>query len=538
MRLENITIGQVLLQRLKTMADENAFEYRDAFYTWRDLDELSDVFAVKLLKCGIKYDTHVAIWGGNTPNWIITYVALAKIGAVSVLINPRYKEEELAKTFEYSDVEYVCYGDCCSNSKNIIDHLNDRNIGKVKEYMYMGKNEHYREGRAQILKNLNPSDMENLRKAENKVTPQHIASIVFTSGTTSFPKGVMLTHYQLVNISREAVEQMKWETGDRMCMSVPLFHCFGLSTGFLASLRVGFCIYLLPELHTSCILKCIHKYKITILNGVPTIFLALLSNPERREYDLSSLKSGIIAGSKVFKEDYLKICKELKFKKLQQSYGQTETSPCVTFNGYDDLMNIKCISVGKVIPNVKIKIVSTKDGHDLGPYEAGEILVKGFNIMKGYYKCTRQNCEKVKDGWLYTGDIGYVDNCENLYITGRKKDIIIRSGENISPVEIEEAILRYPGVLQVKVFGIPVPVVQEEIAACIVAENGKLDVDGLVRYLKKHIADYKVPKYIYIFKKFPMNLNGKVNVKQLKKEVQWKVSKEEDYDFNRTASTD
>ncbi len=274
MRLENITIGQVLLQRLKTMADENAFEYRDAFYTWRDLDELSDVFAVKLLKCGIKYDTHVAIWGGNTPNWIITYVALAKIGAVSVLINPRYKEEELAKTFEYSDVEYVCYGDCCSNSKNIIDHLNDRNIGKVKEYMYMGKNEHYREGRAQILKNLNPSDMENLKKAENKVTPQHIASIVFTSGTTSFPKGVMLTHYQLVNISREAVEQMKWETGDRMCMSVPLFHCFGLSTGFLASLRVGFCIYLLPELHTSCILKCIHKYKITILNGVPTIFLA------------------------------------------------------------------------------------------------------------------------------------------------------------------------------------------------------------------------------------------------------------------------
>lgn len=530
MKLKNITIGQVLLDKLETMADENAIEYENVFYTWTELDEISNKFAIKFLDCGIEYNSHVAIWSTNTPNWIITYLALAKVGAISVLINPNYKERELSQILEYSDVQYVCYGDFCKNEnhKDVVASLKEKNIGKIKKYIYIGQNKFSQCGKTQASEKLTSSDMERLREAERKVTPQDIASMVFTSGTTSMPKGVMLTHYQLMNTSREAAEQMGWTKEDRMCIALPMFHCFGLSVSFFASLHKGFCMYLLPGFHTSYVLKCIDQYRITILNGVPTMFLALLSNSERKKYDLSSLKSGIIAGSTVFKEDYLKICRELNFEKLQQSYGQTEASPSITFNGYNDPLDIKCVSVGKVLPNVELKIVSTgEDKHELKPYETGEIIIKGYNVMQGYYKRPDQNLKKLKDGWLYTDDIGYVDNDGNLYVTGRKQEIIIRSGENISPKEIEDVIIKYPNILQVKVFGIPAPVVQEEIAACIVSDDAEIQINNLEEYLEKYLANYKIPKYIYNLEKFPLNSNGKVNVKQLKEEIQLRISKEE-----------
>lgn len=530
MKLENITIGQVLSDKVKTMPDENAIEYENVFYTWEELDKISNKFAMEFLEYGIGHDTHVAIWSTNTPNWIVTYLALAKIGAISVLINPNYKERELSQILEYSDVQYVCYGDFCENENctDVVANLKKKSIGKIKQYIYIGQNKSSKCGKTHILEELTFSDMEILRKAKSKVTPQNVASIVFTSGTTSMPKGVMLTHYQLMNTSREAVEQMRWTKEDRMCIALPMFHCFGLSVSFFASLHKGFCMYLLSGFHTSYVLKCVDQYKITILNGVPTMFLALLKNSERKKYDLTSLKSGIIAGSTVFKEDYIKICKELNFEKLQQSYGQTEASPSITFNNYNDPFDIKCVSVGKALPNVKLKIISTgEDKFELKPYETGEIIIKGYNVMHGYYKRPEQNCKKLKDGWLYTDDIGYVDNAGNLYITGRKQEVIIRSGENISPKEIEDVIIKYPNILQVKVFGISAPVVQEEIVACIVSDDEKIEINTLKDYLKKYLANYKVPKYIYNFERFPLNINGKVNVKQLKKEIQLRISKEE-----------
>lgn len=297
---------------------------------------------------------------------------------------------------------------------------------------------------------------------------------------------------------------------------------------FLASLYEGFCIHLLSGVRTSYILKCIDQHKITILNGVPTMFLALLNKLDRKKYDLSSLKSGIIAGSTVFKEDYLKIQKQLNFEKLQQSYGQTEASPSITFNHYDDPIDVKAVSVGKVISNVELKVISIEDGHELKSYETGEIIVKGYNVMQGYYKHPEENSKKIKNGgWLYTEDIGYLDNDENLYITGRKQEIIIRSGENISPKEIENVIINYPNVLQTKVFGVSAPVVQEEIVACIVSRDKNLELDKLREHLKKHLANYKVPRYIYILNKFPLNANGKINVRQLKEEIQLRVKEEE-----------
>lgn len=522
MELKNLTIGQVLLGNLEAMPEKNAIEYENVFYTWKELDEISDRLAIKFHEYGIEYNSHVAIWSSNTSNWIFTYLALAKIGAISVLINPNYKEEELIQILQYSEVQYVCYGECNKNLdfSGIISSLKCKNIGKIERYIDIGSN-------VEKLNKLAFIESERLKQLEGRVTPEHISSIIFTSGTTSIPKGVQLTHYQLVNISMEAANQMKWSKEDEMCLALPLFHCFGLSVGFLASLYKGFCIHLLSRVNTSYILKCIDEYKITILNGVPTMFLALINNQSRNEYDVSSLKSGIIAGSTVFKEDYLKIQKELNFEKLQQSYGQTEASPSITFNNYHDPMDIKCVSVGRVIPHVKLKIISIEDEHELKTYEIGEIIVSGYNVMQGYYKRLEETKKKIKNGWLYTDDIGYIDSEGNLYIVGRKQEIIIRSGENISPKEIEDVIIKYPGVMQTKVFGIPAPVVQEEIVACVIGNGSKINVKNLKEHLKKNLSDYKIPKYIYNFSKFPLNSNGKINIKQLKEEIQLRIKEEE-----------
>lgn len=530
MKLKNLTIGQVLSDRLETMADENAVEYEDVFYTWGQLEDLSNKLAIKFLDYGIEYNSHVAIWSKNNINWIITYLALAKIGAISILINPSYKKEELVQVLKYSEVEYVCYGECHTegNCKEIISSLKEKSIGKVKKYISIRKDKLDEWGKSNAQDQLTSAYIDRLKQAEHKVTPHHFASMVFTSGTTSIPKGVMLTHYQLMNVAREAAEQMRWTKEDKMCIALPLFHCFGLSVGFFASLSKGFCVHLLQEVRTSYVLKCIDKYKITVLNGVPTMFLALLSNSERKNYDLSSLKSGIIAGSTVFREDYLKIQKELGFEKLQQSYGQTEASPSITFNDYDDSIDVKCASVGKVIPNVELKIISKEYENELQPYEVGEIVIKGYNVMQGYYKLPKENRKKIsEDGWLHTDDIGYIDNEGNLYITGRKQEIIIRSGENISPREIEDAIMKYTNVLQTKVLGVPAPIVQEEIAACVISSDEEFQINDLEEHLKKCLSNYKVPKFIFTYKKFPLNSNGKINMKQLKEEIQLRINKEE-----------
>lgn len=234
MKLKNVTIGQILSDKLEIMADRNAIEYENTFYTWRELNEISNRFAIEFLEYGIKYNSHVVIWGTNTPNWIITYLALAKIGAISILINPNYKEEELIQILQYSEAQYVCYGDFIPETCNreIISSLKEKSIGRVEKYISIEKNKFSNGYKIDTLGKLTSENIERLKRAESKVTPQDIASMIFTSGTTSIPKGVLLTHYQLMNISMEAVEQMRWIKEDEMCIALPLFHCFGLSVGF------------------------------------------------------------------------------------------------------------------------------------------------------------------------------------------------------------------------------------------------------------------------------------------------------------------
>jgi fatty-acyl-CoA synthase len=300
-----------------------------------------------------------------------------------------------------------------------------------------------------------------------------------------------------------------------------MFHCFGLSTGLLAMFVYGGSMHLCRSHRTAVVMQCIDENRCTILNGVPSLFLAILYSKEREKYKLTTLKTGIIAGSPVSQSDYMTIVKELGMDGLMQSYGQTEASPSITFTGVIDPIDLRCKSVGKTISNIELKIAELETGKSRKPYEQGEILIKGYNVMKGYYKNTEETRNVIsEDGWLITGDLGYLDEDGNLYITGRKKDIIIRCGENISPREIEDAARESKAIIQIKVFGIPMPVVQEEIVACIVTNSDTdLTEDGLRELLKNKLADYKVPKYILFFEQFPEMTGGKLNVQELKKEA-------------------
>lgn len=304
-----------------------------------------------------------------------------------------------------------------------------------------------------------------------------------------------------------------------MCVTVPLFHCFGITAGIISCLLAGMSMYLIPYFKTARVWDAIENRRCTVLNGVPSMFLALTRKDGFKDRKAGCLKSGIIAGSPVAREEFLEICSRFPGMHLQPSYGQTETSPCVSIADWDEQDERKAVSAGKVIDHVEIRIADLKKGNVLKAGQEGEIQVRGYNVMSGYYNLPKANSRAfTEDGWLRTGDIGTVDESGELHVTGRLKEMIIRAGENISPYEIEQVIRQLDWVEKVKIVGIPAEVLQEEIAACIVPKKGrKADREELRSYLNSKLAHYKVPAYVLEMEEFPMNASGKIDLKELKK---------------------
>ena len=511
MKLERITIGEQFHNIVTKRKNHPAITWDGEIYTWEELDILSDKMAVSLLYEEVEKGAHFALCGKNSVEWICAFLAIVKVGAIPILVNPNLKEREVKLLFDYADVDQVYYDDVFAD--NLADSLYRKYL---KISMAKGMLDNFRKD--QQISNV---ERQKLLARQSEVNSQDNACMLFTSGSTSRPKGVMISHYQLMNIAREAAETLQWSEEDQICQVLPMFHCFGLSTGLLAMFVHGGSMHLCSSHRTAVVMKCIDENRCTILNGVPSLFLAILYSKEREKYRLTSLRTGIIAGSPVNQSDYMTIVKELGMEGLMQSYGQTEASPSITFTSISDPLDLRCKTVGKAISNIELMIAELETGKSLKPYEQGEILIKGYNVMKGYYKNTEETRNIIsEDGWLTTGDLGYLDEDGNLYITGRKKDIIIRCGENISPKEIEDAARESKAIIQIKVFGIPMPVVQEEIVACIVTNSGAdLTEDGLRELLKNKLADYKVPKYILLFEQFPEMTGGKLNVQELKKEA-------------------
>ena len=533
-KLISKTIGYCLKERAEKTPGIIGLSYRDYSYSWREIDEISDFLAVKYLKYGIKKGTHVGIWSVNTPNWVFAYFALVKLGAIAILINTCYKETELEKILKYSDVEYIFYGNGIKdlNYKDILDKINISNLPKLKNTFPLEKNDDikwYR--RSDYPSDMPVDDCKKLIQAINQVNAKDTASIMFTSGTTKSQKGVLLSHYNLVNNSLSISRQMGWNEQDKICVAVRLFHCFGITAGILSAVHAGSCIHLIKYYKTCEVLNQIEKYKCTVLNGVPTMFMAIVRNSKLKDHDISSVKSGIIAGSAIHSEEYINICKILNLKYLQPSYGQTETSPCITIAALNDSIEKKAVSVGKSIDNVEVKIWNCKENRESKEGELGEILTRGYHVMKGYYKMPLETDEVIDStGWLHTGDLGFIDKEGYLYVIGRIKEIITRGGENISPVEIEYYIKKLPSIKEVKVIGVEAEVLQEEIVACVVpkenCEVSKAEVQAIV---SKYLTAYKVPKYVLVFAQLPTTSSGKIKLGKLKKIVEERINNKEEY---------
>lgn len=533
MKLIEKTIGTCLAERVAKTPDDIAIETDQNDYTWKELDQLSDYMAVRMHSYGVRAGAFAGIWSTNTPNWIIVFLALTKLGAVPVLLNTCYCARELEAVLRYSDVSFLYYGEGYKNVvyETVINSLRDSLADQIQRFIPIGRDSsrNWLKEDSYLSSEKTRKNLQNLQRLKNQVDPHDLAAILFTSGTTSMPKGVMLSHYNLVNSSLETCAHMKWGAGDKMLIAVPLFHCFGITSSLLSSIHTGFVMHLIEYYKTLTVFGRTQEYQCSLLNGVPSMFLAMMRNPEREHYDLSSLKKGIIAGSPLSAEDYMAIRRAIPGLKLHASYGQTETSPCVSIGDVEDTDEENAATAGRVIEHTSVRIADIRSGQILEPGKEGEIQVRGYNVMMGYYHMPEETREAFTgDGWLHTGDLGYLDERNFLYVTGRLKEMIIRGGENISPREIEDTIRQYHDIVEVKVIGIPAEVLQEMIVACVVVKEGKpFSEVGLQEFLAKKLAYYKLPAHILRFEALPMNASGKILLKELKEEVMERIQEKE-----------
>lgn len=532
MELINKTIGMCLADRVEKTPEHIAIETQRRNYSWRELDRVSDCLAVRMHHLGIEKGTHVGIWGTNTTNWIITFLALEKLGAVPALLNTCYCEKELEDIIEYADIRYVYYGKGYKKViyQDIVDVLETKMKDRVRAWIPMkleGEEGGWIREETFTEEERSEAAMEALAGWKAQVEASDLAAMLFTSGTTSRPKGVMLSHYNLVNSSLETCEHMKWGDRDKMLIAVPMFHCFGITSSLLSSIHRGFVMHLIEYYKSVTVLDTVHRFRCTLLNGVPSMFLALIRNRDFAKYDLSSLRRGIIAGSAISEGEYMQIRKAIPSLKLHSSYGQTETSPCVSIGDVEDTDEENARTAGRVVENCQVRIADIRDGAVLPTGGNGEIQVKGYNVMQGYYNMPEATAAAIgADGWLRTGDLGYLDERNFLYVTGRLKEIIIRGGENISPGEIENAVKEFPAVDNVKVIGVPAEVLQEQIAACVTLKAGAdFSEKALLEFMKGKVAYYKMPEYVLVFDELPMNASGKILLGELKAQAVPRVEK-------------
>lgn len=513
-----LDIGKILKNRAMNTPEKDAVITETCRYSWKELDVLSDYIAEEMQNNGVSAGEYVGLLGINSFDWIIHFLAISKVGGISVLFNTRFRDVEIEHCVKLTGVEKIYYSknyEGCSY-KHLLDKIsNEKKIGNFKRAFDITKKQ-------EEWKSLY-DDLISRKYSYNAVENVDIhgtAAVIFTSGTTGRSKGVELSHYSLINNSNAIKTNMRWNDEDVMCVSVPLFHSFGVTGCILAMILSGGAMYLAPSTRSVDICSVIEREKCTIMNGVPTMFLAMLKNKERKNFDLSSLKSGLIAGSPIFPQDYKDILSMFENMNLQPSYGQTETSPCVTICRLDDSVEMKSQTVGRTIDGVEIRTCKKGSITPCGYNVEGEIQVRGYNVMRGYVNDEEASKSVfTEDGWLRSGDLGYIREDGNLVVTGRIKNLIIRGGENISPLEIENEIKKLIGSREVKVFGVPTLVLQEDIAACIEGVGSEEEKNRILNALSEKISDYKVPKHLFFMEEMPRNSTGKINEVMVKDRV-------------------
>jgi fatty-acyl-CoA synthase len=527
--LIDLTFPQVLDRMVDEFPDQYVFRYTTLDYTrtYAEFRDDVDTFARALIALGVKPGDHVAIWATNVPQWYITFWATTKIGAALVTVNTAYKIYEAEYLLRQSDTHTLV----------MIDGYKDSDyVGIIKELCpelataESGKPLHLK--RLPFLRNIITIDskqpgcltweaaiamadrvpVEEVFRRALAINRHDVCNMQYTSGTTGFPKGVMLTHYNVVNNGKNIGDCMDLSTADRMMIQVPMFHCFGMVLAMTAAMTHGVTLSPLPYFSPRQSLDCINKEKITCFHGVPTMFIAMLGHENFPKTDFSWMRTGIMAGSPCPIKVMQDVVDKMNMTQISIVYGQTEASPGCTQSRVDDPLEVRVNTVGRALPGVECKIVDPETGKDLPDNVDGEFVARGYNIMKGYYKMPEATANAIDEqGWLHTGDLARRDENGNYKITGRIKDMIIRGGENIYPKEIEDFIYTHPKVSDVQVIGVPDQQYGEEIMACVILKEGvELSADELKDYIRSHMAKHKTPRYIDFVTEFPMNAAGKI----------------------------
>ncbi len=529
MSLLNETIGENLDRIAALYPETEALvdPERNFRVTYQEFNELCRTVAKGFMAMGIKRGDHLAIWATNYPEWVLTQFATAKMGAVMITVNTNYKIFELEFILGQSDAQTLIMNRGFKDSDYV------KIINELCPELATDKPGELEAQRLPYLKNLiyldddTPAGMfnwkylyelaeqvsdEELDARQASLDKDDVINMQYTSGTTGFPKGVMLTHYNVLNNGKSIGDNMKLTEKDRVLIHVPLFHCFGCVLGTMACVTHGSTMVLRNHFNPIKAMEIIQSEKCTGMHGVPTMFISILENENFSKYDFSSLRTGIMAGSPCPVKTMQQTIDKLGMHDVTIVYGQTEASPGCTMTTVDDSIEHRVNTVGRVLPHIEAKIVDPETGEDLPPNTNGEFVVRGYNIMKGYYKLPEATAQVIdEDGWLHTGDIASMDEDGYYKITGRIKDMIIRGGENIYPKEIEECLRTNEAVSDVQVIGVPSKVYGEEIMACVILkDNYPQTEEDIKQFVLDRMARHKVPKYVWIMDEFPMTASGKI----------------------------
>ena len=529
--LIDLTFSQVLDRVAEEFPDQYCFKYTTLDYTrtYAQFREDVDRFARALVSLGVKAGSKVAVWATNVPAWYITFWATVKLGAVLVTVNTAYKIHEAEYLLRQSDTHTLVMIDSCldSNYAQIINELcpeiattkagaplHCKKLPFLRNVITVGFKQPGCLTFDEAMARYDLVSREQVARMAAAVKPGDVCNMQYTSGTTGFPKGVMLTHYNVVNNGKCIGDRMGLSTADRMMIQVPMFHCFGMTLSMTSSMTHGATMCPMPYFSAKSSLACINQERITCFNGVPTMFIAMFNHPDYRNTDFSYMRTGIMAGAGCPAELMKRAAQpdEMNMYGIVSVYGQTECAPGNTMSSWTDSLEVRTETVGYAFPHVRCKIVDPETGEEVGPGVNGEFCAKGYNTMKGYYKMPHATRDTIDaEGWLHSGDLACRDEAGNYRITGRLKDMIIRGGENIYPKEIEEFIYTHPQTKDVQVIGVPDKKYGEEIMACIILkEPGSVTIEEMTNYIKASMARHKVPKYIEFVDSFPMNAAGKI----------------------------
>jgi fatty-acyl-CoA synthase len=538
--LIDMTFGSVLDRLVEEFPDQYAFKYTTLDYTRTYEEFRKDVnrFARALISMGVRAGTKVAIWATNVPAWYITFWATTKIGAVLVTVNTAYKIHEAEYLLRQSDTHTLVMIESAldSNYRAIINELcPELTSSKTGEPLHCKKLPFLRNiitvGYVQqgcltfeeAMKRADSVTEEKLDSMAQHVKPDDVCNMQYTSGTTGFPKGVMLTHYNVVNDGKCIGDRMGLSTADRMMIQVPMFHCFGMVLAMTASMTHGTTLCPLPYFSAKNSLACINQERITCFHGVPTMFIAMFNHEDYKKTDFSYMRTGIMAGSGCPPELMKRAARpdEMNMRGIVSVYGQTESSPGSTMSAWTDSLELRTETVGYSFPHVQTKVIDPETGKELPDGQDGEFCSRGYNIMKGYYKMPDATNSAIdSEGWLHSGDLARRNPDGTYLITGRLKDMIIRGGENIYPKEIEEFIYTHPAVADVQVIGVPDAKYGEAVMACIIQKKDQhVTKEEMTDYIKSHMARHKVPQYIEFVDSFPMNAAGKILKYRMREEA-------------------